>query len=319
LLRIVTTFLLPVALSAGAAPAEARRVVFQAHGQVMSKANDTPARLLAHGSRARISPDGRLVAFVNADRTEVRVVPYSGGRQRIAAKGARDPLVARLVRTAWSADSRRLVTTEVGYRLTLYDVRTGRSSVLRRFSPDTDPAGVAFSPSGARVAVVVWGVEEQSLLVTAARRDGPTVQIRQDDGADPVWGPLAGGLAFTMIAGTRYDPVPSRIGLSSADGRRQRDFGQSGVGLSPVRWVSHRRLMGAETVQGSQQQRAVALDTNTGEIVELGPPVAHIYDFSADGARMLAAIGAGLAEIRLADSTVTRLADDGSVASWAGT
>lgn len=309
--------------SAATAQAEPRRVAYESPGgAVMARTDEATPRRLASGGHPRVSPDGRYVAFVNRDQTQVRLVPYRGGRQRVIARGHEAALHPRFIRTAWSADSRYVATSEVGNKISLYDTRRRRTSVVRSYPRNVaeQVGGLAFSPSGARIAFTMVGVDSESVYVMDAKPRAHATVIKGANGGDPVWGERAGCLAFTLNMSTRYDFAPSRIGLSCAG---QRAFGEGAGSFRAIRWLSGVQLLGAESVGGTagQQERAVKLNTSTGQIVAVSQPVQHIFDFSRDGRRLLATNGDALTQISLdsAAQASIEIAPSAEVASWTGT
>lgn len=309
---------LTVVVLAVSSPAEARQVVYESSdGAIMARTDDSPPRRLASGVDPHVSPDGRRVAFVSRGGTQVRLVPYRGGKQRVIARGqgvGSDPLFNR---TTWSADSRYVATSAVGNQITLYDTRVRRSSVLRRYRPSSNSiAGIALSPAGTRIAFSTRGIDDSSLHVMDAKPGAHATVVRRYDGADPVWGHQAGCLAFTLLVGNRYESFPSRIGFACAGARA---FGDMTGSLRPVRWLSKTRMLGAQSSAGLQE-RAVRVNTATGQVVAISEPVQRIFDFSRDGRTMLARSNDSLTQIALDSpgAIPAEIAPGPVVASWTG-
>lgn len=309
---------LVVLASTASSQAQARQVVYDSSGgSVMARTDDTPPRRLALGGHPRISPDGRYVAFVNRDQTQVRLVPFSGGRQRVIARGRSSALHPRFIRTTWSADSRYVATSEVGNKISLYDARRRRTTVVRSYprNETDDVGGLAFSPSGARIAFTMVGVDLESVYIMDAKAKAHATRLQDTDAGHPVWGEHAGCLAFTLHLGTRYDFRPSRIGLSCAGGKT---FGEGSGSFGAVRWLSRTQLLGVQS--DDRQVRAVKLNTATGQIAAISRPVQQIFDFSRDGKRMLATNGDALGQIALdtSDQAFIEIAPNALTASWTG-
>jgi WD40 repeat protein len=103
-------------------------------------------------SLGRFSPDGKRLAVVTSDRPqEIRIHDAGTGRElRTIA------LAARLVRMAFSPDSKRLATTERDSAVRLYDVETGER-VWSRVLPLDNPyenytSAIEFRPDGKTIA-----------------------------------------------------------------------------------------------------------------------------------------------------------------------
>jgi WD40 repeat protein len=106
-----------------------------------------------HYSLGRFSPDGKLLAVVTSDHPdEIRLLEAENGRplRKLA-------LAARLVRLAFSPDSKQLATTERDSAVRLYNTITGAriwSHVVKLTSIyENYTSAVAFSPDGKNLAV----------------------------------------------------------------------------------------------------------------------------------------------------------------------
>lgn len=134
--------------------ANGRLVVRSADGRLLR-------RLPAGGLEARWSPDGGSIAYLVgrcpdptgkgddacADLWVIR--PDGRGRRRVAAEAVSLNVVARPY--AWAPDGRRLVYMRFGGRgpLAIVTARFGRSRILPRTAPSTDPS---WSPDGRWIA-----------------------------------------------------------------------------------------------------------------------------------------------------------------------
>ena len=121
-------------------------------GPVDAHPDDRLAMLGGHYSTGQFSPDGKLLAVVTSD-TPQAVQLYDaamGTHLRVLA------LEKRLVRWAFSPDSKRIATTERDNAIRLYDVVTTKrvwSHIVTLNNPyENYTSGVAFSPDGKTVA-----------------------------------------------------------------------------------------------------------------------------------------------------------------------
>jgi Tol biopolymer transport system component len=144
-------------------------------------ADGSRLRPLGIGSRPRLSPDGRWVAFVRDDHAYV-----------MASTNGRPSLVARNATPVnWSPSSRYLVTAAQGRAIGVYDVRTRRVVTIDRAATFH---GASFSPSSEEL---VWARQAGGAYSSArgtdivrARVDG-SARARLVSGgrnAAPLWG-----------------------------------------------------------------------------------------------------------------------------------
>ena len=106
-----------------------------------------------HFSFGRFSPDGKLLAVVTSDHPdEIRLFEAENGRSL-----RKLPLAARVVRLAFSPDSKQLATTERDSAVRLYNTETGArvwSHVIKLTNIyENYTSAVAFSPDGKNLAV----------------------------------------------------------------------------------------------------------------------------------------------------------------------
>lgn len=188
-------------------------------------------RLLAggHYSEGLFSPDGRLLAFVNSDHPE-----------EIDLRAARDgqPIrtintSARVVRFAFSPDSRRLVASERDHAVRLYDTQTGRQiwqSVVPLNNPyENYTSDVGISPDGSTVAV---GATDNLIHLLDAKSGRPTAVL-----TGHAWYPWS--IAFSrkknLLYSAGWDGPIRRWDLKSKQplGPPQGHHGSPVVALSP--------------------------------------------------------------------------------------
>jgi WD40 repeat protein len=153
-------------------------------------------RLLFGGdySIGRFSPDGKMLAVVLSELPEeIRLVDSNSGRElrRVALK-------ARLVRMAFSPDSKQIVTTERDSAVRLYAVESGKeiwSHIVQLNNPyENYTSAVTFSPDGKLVAA---GATNNRIYLLDATTGEEVAAL-----AGHKWYPWA--LAFTADRKTLY-------------------------------------------------------------------------------------------------------------------
>ncbi len=202
-LRWVPALVLLIALAVAPAMARATLVFSRSpfNPSVWSAAdNGSGARRLATGSNPRVSPDGKIVAFLHqgkgrSSQPELMLVPADGSApvSRLAT-GWRETSAF-----AWSSDGASIAAVlgpELGSkRLVLIDVTTGAQRTIARgfFS------GVSFAPEGGQL---VYGraasedfpprsdVYRYDIPVGQTLRAAEPVRLTGDQRSlDPLWGP----------------------------------------------------------------------------------------------------------------------------------
>lgn len=237
-----------------------------------------PRLLVRDGTRPRISPDGKWVAFFETCGDEshecLYVSPTSRGERRLLASG--------FWAFAWSPSSGRLLaerTEEDGLSETLVtiDVASGRETTVAK-----GPLfrGWSFSPDGEEVVFALerdpMNRPDQTDLFVVAR-DGGNVKQVTDDGASafPVWGPKS--IAFAKLIpheGWGRNEIwriqPDGTGRTAITAPLPNRFVKPHcIGLKPVEWSPDgRELLASWECEAVGE--SVAVDPQTGETRSLG-------------------------------------------------
>jgi Tol biopolymer transport system component len=239
-------------------------------------ANDdgSAGRRLATGSNPKLSPDGKLVAYMvtattGSFRPDLMVVPADGSAPpRLLAAGWRDTSTF-----AWSPDSRTIVTVtgpELGRkRLTLVDVSDGDQTTITRGTFE----GVSFAPDGGEI---VYGrartdrYPSRSDIYSVPSAGGRSRPITRDHRSEyPLWGP-SGAIVFVKLVDAkrrRYGPK-NELYLMAPDGSGARRLTYTKVdpllsGLVPTAWSADGTRLLADFV-GQDTDYAVTVDPRSG-------------------------------------------------------
>jgi Tol biopolymer transport system component len=272
-------------MAVSAAPAHALLVYDSGTSNpIVWAANDdgSAARRLASGSYPRLSPDGKLVAYMVTAKTgsfrpDLMVVPADGSEPpRLLAAGWRDPSTF-----SWSPNSQTIVTVtgpELGRkRLTLVDVGDADQTTITRGTF----AGVSFAPDGGEI---VYGRSRtdrypySSDVYSVPSAGGRAFPITHDHRSErPLWGP-GGRIVFVKLVDAkrrRYGPK-NELYLMARDGSGVRRLTYTKVdqllrGLVPTAWSADGRRLLAE-FEGQDTSYAVRVDPRTGAQQPIGEP-----------------------------------------------
>jgi hypothetical protein len=312
-------------LLAGAVPAAPSHaaLVYQASGRRVIAAQDdgSEARVLAHGVRPTVSPNGRWVTYVSSDQRRVMLMPFAGGQRRVIASGRHNYNVADgVASTSWSHDSKLVATTEVGWRLVVRDVTTGVSRTRKVFDNAANLGAPSFSPSGRRVAysqfldvsgyigwVTTRGPRRSATLTFG--RGGPRM------GTNPVWGPR--GIALWEFDGDRYDvgSLSSFVFVSDSTGRHGDRLPGSSDCL-PLAWVGPDVLFAAR-IDSSNREQPVYLAINRQPVAALPDSYSRIAALAADHQSFIALDGDAIVRVNLTTGA-RQLLGHGTNPSWSG-
>lgn len=242
--------------------------------------NGSGARRLAAGSNPRVSPNGKIVAFLHqgkghSSQPELMLVPADGSAP-----------VSRLVTGwreissfAWSPDSVSIAAVlgpELGAkRLALIDTVTGAQQTIARgfFS------GVSFAPEGGQLVYSRTASEDFPPRSDVYRYDIPVGQplraaqpvrlTRDQRSLDPLWGPN-GKIVFVKQLGAKqrkYGPK-NELFLMNPAGKGVRRLTHTKVdpllqGLYPTAWSANGKRLLAE-FEGQDTTYAVTVNPRTG-------------------------------------------------------
>jgi RNA polymerase sigma factor (sigma-70 family) len=154
-----------------------------------------------HALHVRFAPDGRLLAVAANYPGGVELWDVAG-RKKLRAWQADPPQIVE--RLAFSADSRRLLTTEQDKRMRLWDVATGRQ--LQEFPFDREPG--VLSPNGKCVAII-----------EANHKREPSPEGAEWVARIGLWDATSGKRTRTRTRPTRVDTPFSSVAFT-ADGKR---------------------------------------------------------------------------------------------------
>jgi Tol biopolymer transport system component len=332
--------LLTVAIVAiSAAPAHALLVYDSgASNPSVWAANDdgSGARRLASGSYPKLSPDGKLVAYMVTAKTgsfrpDLMVVPSDGSEPpRLLAAGWRDPSTF-----SWSPDSRTIVTVtapELGRkRLTLIDVSDADETTIASGAF----AGVSFAPDGGEI---VYGRSRtdhypyRSDVYSVPSAGGRSFPITHDRRSEyPLWGPN-GRIVFVKLVDAkrrRYGPK-NELYLMALDGSGVQRLTYTKVdplltGLVPTAWSADGTRLLAE-FEGQDTSYAVKVDPRSGAQQPVVEPLSAApigAALSRDGTTILGATGGfdpslphSIVAIPYAGGTPTTLVKSGFDPDW---
>ncbi|MER6952140.1 S9 family peptidase [Nonomuraea sp. NPDC000554] len=161
------------------------------HTRIWLAAPGAEPRLLASGSAARWSPDGRLLAFLKPvdGKPQIHLLPMDGGEPRPLTSA---PLGAGV--PVWSPDG-----TRIAYAGPYGEPDPHAPVVADRADYKADGAGL------------LRGVTTQLFVVPAGEEPGEAVRLTEGDfhAGQPAWSPDGQRLAFTADMQPDGDLVPS--------------------------------------------------------------------------------------------------------------
>ncbi len=241
--------------------------------------NGSRARKLAPGSNPRVSPNGKLVAFLDQGQgsspPKLMLVPADGSAPVSSlASGWRETFTFD-----WSPDSASVAAVlgpEIGpKRLVLINVTTGAQlTVASGFF-----SSVSFSPEGGQLVYARSTSEDFPPRSDVYRFEIPTgetvryvppVRLTGDHrSTDPLWGP-SGKIVFVKQLGAkkrRYGPK-NELFLMSPNGKGVRQLTHTKVdpllfGLTPTQWSANGRRLLAE-FNGQDTSYAVTVNPRSG-------------------------------------------------------
>jgi Tol biopolymer transport system component len=258
-------------------------------------ADGTSRRKLATGVNPQVSPDGRQIAYIRADKPELWVVAAAGGAPRRLARNV------RYFDLRWTADSTTLAFVSgpaIGANdLRLVDVASGRTrTVASGFFH-----GASFSPDGASL---VWSrsaddtYPARSDLYTAPVAGGAATRITTDGNAEsPVWGPqlIAFSRAKTPVKKSDYPKINIFTIRPDGSGRRQLTKVNPPfllAGLTATDWSADGRRLVAE-YGGQDTSEVWRVDAVTGAAKDVTGRFDGVFGsaISRDGTAILATTG----------------------------
>ncbi len=251
--------------------------VFHPH-VVVAQNNGKGAKTIGAGTNAKVSPDGKLVAFEREANgkagPEMKLYDLATGKTRTIFSPWRESYTF-----AWSPDSTMVAALrggELGKR-TLYvvDVETGKATRIATGYFN----GVSFSPDSTEV---VFGLTNgdypgKTDVVRDPVTGGPTSTLTHDHISGwPLWGPQ-GQIVFVKQLNAKqrkYGPK-NDLFLMNANGKGVKRLthtkvGQLTVGLFPTAWSASGNQLLAE-FGGQDTSYAVAVNPKTGAEKNLSP------------------------------------------------
>jgi Tol biopolymer transport system component len=212
---------------------------------VVDVATGTSRLLARQGQKARWSPDGRTIAYVDGG---LYVVPAEGGtRRRLGRRRLDSP-------PSWSPDSQRLAyagSAGSSYRVDLFTIRADGSGERRLVQRVGDLAPVHWSPVGSRIVFEKWlpqsvrGIYTVRADGTGMRRVGASPG--RESSREPMWS--ADGTAL-LYARQRYrDADETDVFVTVPNGGVGRALTHpfpAGGSNDDAHWTSGPRLAGGE-------------------------------------------------------------------------
>lgn len=280
-------------------------------------------RSLGLGTAARVSSDGRRIAFARRAGAEgsfdLRVVDARGGPSRAVVRGISQPLVFD-----FAFDGRSLFLGDAWRsRLLQVDLRGTRMGVRRTGAPVW---AVAASPDGRRVAFDEADLGYAQLRVAPAPLRG-RVDVETGSGED-VSGPLWRGYALYATTGRDcgdgrqpgVEPCPSDqvVNRRSSGWTPAGPKGWSAISVAGPRLVVQRD--DPQPLGASGQTGAGLLDPATGQVAELGDGLRPVGGRGPTAEALLTSTrGEGVFVVDGVSGTVRALSLDARPLAWGGT
>lgn len=315
--KLIFALVAVVAMLAAPAAAQATLAysthVFHPH-VVVAQDNGKGAKAIGAGTNAKVSPNGKLVAFEREGKKapEMRLYDVATGKTKTIFSPWRESFTF-----AWSPDSTMVAALrggELGKR-TLYvvDVETGKATRIATGYFN----GVSFSPDSEEVVfglAATEGFPPRTDIVRDPVTGGPTSTLTHDHVSGwPLWGPQ-GQIVFVkqLNAKQRQYGPKNDLFLMNADGKGVKRLTHTKVGalvsgLVPTAWSASGNQLLAE-FGGQDTSYAVAVNPETGAETNLSPGNPETgfagVALSADGKTALGYLGGfeggGGAQLRIA-------------------
>jgi WD40 repeat protein len=300
-LAALTGFVLCLAVSI-ALPSRASAVLVYerpaSHTIVVARDDGTQPKVLGHGQRPVVAPDGRKVAFlarVRRGHGDLRVRQLNSSRSVLLAHS-----ISTLSPVVWSPDSRYLVAR--GDRrddAILLDVKRRK----RRSFPDSSYAGASFAPDSSRVAFASLQSSGGTLYI-ADVHSGRTRAVA--DGFSPAWG----------TAGIAYAGDIGEVDLKRSPRARQRVLlVDRGRDLLPLAWASRAPRLLVRELLTDGGFRALVIDAETRAVSEAAHTFSSVDGIASHGHVILAELGGNVVAAK-EDGTLRTLATGARAASW---
>lgn len=279
--KLIAALVAVVALLAAPAAAQATLAysthLFHPH-VVVAQDNGKGAKAIGAGTNAKVSPDGKLVAFERGGQgkaPQMRLYDVATGKTKTIFSPWRESYSF-----AWSPDSTMVAALrggELGKRtLCVVDVETGKATRIATgyfngvsFSPDSEEVVFGLAPAE--------GFPPKTDIVRDPVTGGPTSTLTHDHVSGwPLWGPQ-GQIVFVKQLNAqqrKYGPK-NDLFLMNADGKGVKRLTHTKVGglvsgLFPTAWSASGKQLLAE-FGGQDTSYAVAVNPTTGAETNLSP------------------------------------------------
>jgi dipeptidyl aminopeptidase/acylaminoacyl peptidase len=274
---------------------------------VAARADGSRPRVIAHGLRPSVAPDGRHVGFFKTDRNDndmLYVVGIGGGRPRLLAREVFEVDTPPVAACDWSQDGRLVVVGDVhGTGAFVVDIGTGKR---RRVPLESNYGGASFSPSGNQIAIVDAFPHGSFLhVITTSSERGHQVA----NGAYPLWS--RAGIAFSEQ--TEMNPVLALKRRPS--GRARQLVVSSGLVMYSVAWSGDAATILAAEGDSFSALTALLVDRKSGASRSLPQTFTSVDGLSRDGNTVLAELGSNVVAVA-SDGATKTLAPRAVAASW---
>ncbi|HEX8103858.1 MAG TPA: hypothetical protein VF533_14675 [Solirubrobacteraceae bacterium] len=270
-------------LAAGAPPAAAGLVFVKedkagALNVWISADDGTGQRRLAEDATSpKISPDGLLVAYLDADRRALRLTRTDGGEPRELYDG-------EMLGTPKLSPDGSLVAVTTDDRLLVFETDTGRMGVVAR----AEIGAFSFSPDGQKIVYDATRNGETNLYTVSVLGDGTKRLTKDGRSLLPVWGAKRIAFVRKKVRTGAYD-----VWTMTARGKRVRRLTKLKVpdgasGLAPVAFSDDGRRMIGQYIAGPLRV-GFTVNPFTGKTRALRRKVA--FDVARDGSAVLTQSG----------------------------